>query len=165
MRPSRPSHNSACGTGILPIKLSGSGGMTPMSFDSQPLPEHLVIHSDLQAARNVEEQILGKARALGYSEECAFAVRLALEEAVVNAHKHGNRGDASKHITVSYHVGPQRLIIRVRDEGPGFDPQAVPDPTEADRIALPNGRGIMLMRAYLDDVQYNRSGNEVQLVK
>jgi serine/threonine-protein kinase RsbW len=136
-----------------------------MSFDSHPLPERLVICSDLQAAQNVEDTILAKARALGYSEECGFAVRLALEEAIVNAHKHGNRCDARKHITVTYEIGPKRLIIRVRDDGPGFDPQAVPDPTEPERISLPNGRGIMLMRAYLDDVQYNRSGNEVQLVK
>ena len=136
-----------------------------MPFDSHPLPERLVIPSDLQAARAVEEEILVKALAQGYSEECTFALRLALEEAIVNAHKHGNRCDARKHITVSYQVGPERLVIRIRDDGPGFDPQAIPDPTAPERISLPNGRGIMLMKAYLDDVQYNREGNEVQLVK
>ena len=102
---------------------------------------------------------------MGYSPECAFAVRLALEEAVVNAHKHGNRSDRTKHIIVSYDVKPDRLTVRVRDEGPGFDPRLVPDPTSPDRISLPNGRGLMLMRAYLDDVCYNEQGNEVQLVK
>jgi serine/threonine-protein kinase RsbW len=136
-----------------------------MPFDSQPLPHQIVIDSDLQAARRVEDLILREAERLGYSAECAFAVRLALEEAVVNAHKHGNRADRTKHITVSYDVRPGRIIVRVRDEGGGFDPCAVPDPTTPDRISLPNGRGLMLMRAYLDDVCYNEQGNEVQLVK
>jgi serine/threonine-protein kinase RsbW len=136
-----------------------------MSYDPQPLPHQVVISSDLQAARGVEDLILQEAENLGYSPECAFAIRLALEEAVVNAHKHGNRADPTKRITVSYDVRPNRIVVRVRDEGPGFDPYLVPDPTAPDRISLPNGRGLMLMRAYLDDVCYNETGNEVQLVK
>jgi serine/threonine-protein kinase RsbW len=136
-----------------------------MSFDPQPLPNQIVIDSDLQAARRVEDLILREAERMGYSPETGFAIRLALEEAVVNAHKHGNGADRSKHITVSYDVKPTRIIVRVRDEGAGFDPRMVPDPTAPDRISLPNGRGLMLMRAYLDDVCYNEQGNEVQLVK
>jgi serine/threonine-protein kinase RsbW len=136
-----------------------------MAFDPRPLASQVVIQSDLHAARQVEEQILHEAGLVGFTEECSFAIRLALEEAVVNAHKHGNRCDRDKHIMVSYEVTPQRLVIRVRDEGGGFDPQIIPDPTAPDRISLPNGRGIMLMRAYLDDVSYNDTGNEVQLVK
>jgi len=136
-----------------------------MSFDPQPLPHEIVIPSDLHAARQVEDRILRETEACGYSDECAFAIRLALEEAVVNAHKHGNRCDNQKHIVVSYDVQPQRVVVRVRDEGPGFNPCVIPDPTSPDRISLPCGRGIMLMRAYLDDVSYNEQGNEVQLVK
>ncbi len=136
-----------------------------MTFDPKPLAHQIVIRSDLCAARDVEEKILQEAAELGFSDECAFAIRLALEEAMVNAHKHGNRADPDKQIVVSYEVRPDRLIVRVRDEGEGFDPHVVPDPTSPDRISLPNGRGIMLMRAYLDDVSYNERGNEVQLVK
>jgi len=113
----------------------------------------------------MEEQLLSITEGLGYSEECAFAIRLALEEAIVNAHKHGNGGDPSKKIIISYDINDQRAIIRVRDEGAGFEPAAIPDPTAPDRISLPTGRGIMLMRAYLDHVRYNKQGNEVQLVK
>jgi len=101
----------------------------------------------------------------GYSEESAFAIRLALEEAIVNAHKHGNGGDPSKTITISYDINENRAIIRVKDEGKGFEPAMVPDPTAPDRISLPTGRGIMLMQTYLDNVCYNEQGNEVQLVK
>jgi len=132
---------------------------------SQPLAHQVAIPSSLYAARHIEEQLLDVTEAFGYSEECAFAIRLALEEAIVNAHKHGNGGDPSKTITISYDINEQRAIIRVRDEGEGFEPAAVPDPTVSDRISLPTGRGVMLMRAYLDNVVYNQRGNEVQLVK
>ena len=136
-----------------------------MPFDSQPLPHKVVIPNDLHAARRLEDQIVGETEALGYSPRCAFAVRLALEEAMVNAHKHGNGGDPVKRIVVTYDITPVRVVVRVRDEGSGFDPALVPDPTTPDRIPLPDGRGIMLMRSYLDEVTFNERGNEVQLVK
>jgi serine/threonine-protein kinase RsbW len=131
----------------------------------QALPNRVVITSDLHAARDVEEQVLRLAESFGYSSQCAFAIRLSLEEAIVNAHRHGNRCDPHKKITISYDIDRRRAIIRIRDEGPGFDPASVPDPTCPERICLPNGRGIMLMRSYLNEVTYNRQGNEVQLVK
>lgn len=134
-------------------------------FDPRPLPRQVVIPSNLCAARQIEEEILREAEALGYSQECSFAIRLALEEAVVNAHKHGNRSDPKKSITISYDITPERLIVRVRDEGAGFNPEKLPDCTAPDRISLPNGRGIMLMHAYLDSVAFNKEGNEVQLIK
>lgn len=131
----------------------------------QALPNRVVIKSDLHAARDVEEQVLRLAESLDYSPQCAFAIRLSLEEAIVNAHRHGNRGDASKSIVISYQIDRRRAVIRIRDEGSGFDPNGVPDPTCPERICLPSGRGIMLMRCYLDEVSYNKQGNEVQLVK
>jgi serine/threonine-protein kinase RsbW len=136
-----------------------------MPFGEEPLPHQIVIPSDLHVARQVEEQIVRQTEPLGYSSQCAFAIRLALEEAIVNAHKHGNGGDPNKRIIVSYDIRPDRAVVRVRDEGKGFDPHGVPDPTSPDRIPLPDGRGIMLMRAYLDEVTYNEQGNEVELVK
>ncbi len=134
-------------------------------FDPQPLSNHLVIPSDMSAARRIQEQILDKAKRLGYGERCLFAIRLALEEAFVNAHRHGNGRDPHKNLHVSHDIDDQRLVVRIGDEGRGFDPNGVPDPTSPDRIALPEGRGIMLMRAYVDDVSYNDAGNEIQLVK
>jgi len=136
-----------------------------MSFDPRPLPHQVVIPSDLQAARQVEEHLLSLVQKAGYSQECAFAIRLALEEALVNAHKHGNRGNHEKTITISYAINEHQVIFRVRDQGPGFEPFRVPDPTSPDRLSLPTGRGIMLMRSYLDELAYNDQGNEVQLIK
>jgi serine/threonine-protein kinase RsbW len=136
-----------------------------MSFESEVLPHKVVIPSNLRAAREIEEQIVCLAEGAGYSREASFAIRLALEEAMVNAHKHGNCGDLNKMITISYEVNPQKITVRIADEGKGFDPNNIPDPTVPDRIALPNGRGLMLMRAYLDEVSFNETGNVVQLVK
>lgn len=138
---------------------------TPSVPFDQPLPHRMVIRSDLHAARDLEEEVLRHAEAAGFSRECAFALRLSLEEALVNAHRHGNCCDPTKRIIVSYDITPARAIVRVRDEGCGFNPCQVPDPTHPDRISLPSGRGIMLMRSYLDEVVYNAAGNEVQLIK
>ena len=135
-----------------------------MPFD-QPLAQKIEILSDLNAARQVEEQIIREVESFGYDQQAAFALRLALEEAIVNAHKHGNRRAPDKHIVVSYDIDSKRAIVRVRDEGEGFCPNSLPDPTSPDRIPLPSGRGVMLMRAYLDKVTYNDAGNEVELIK
>ncbi|HSW47203.1 MAG TPA: ATP-binding protein [Phycisphaerae bacterium] len=136
-----------------------------MPFNPRPLPHRVVIPSDLHAARQVEEDLLEIVQERGYPQESAFAIRLALEEALVNAHKHGNRCDPNRRITVTYDIDDRRVVIRVRDEGAGFAPICVPDPTLPERLSLPTGRGIMLMRAYVDDLAYNQTGNEVQLIK
>jgi serine/threonine-protein kinase RsbW len=125
----------------------------------------LVIHSDLDAARAAEEEILQEVERQGYRSEEAFAIRLSLEEAITNAVKHGNKNDPSKHIRIRYRVAPDKTVICVADDGTGFDPNHVPDPTSPARLSLPNGRGIMLMRAYMDEVHYSCKGNEIRLVK
>jgi len=101
----------------------------------------------------------------GCSEEVLFAVRLALEEAVVNAIRHGNKLDPQKKILVSYLVEDARVTISVEDEGPGFDLDSVPDPTAEENLEADHGRGILLMRVYMDEVVYNEKGNRVTLTK
>jgi serine/threonine-protein kinase RsbW len=101
----------------------------------------------------------------GYPEKDVFGARLALEEAVVNAVRHGNRCDPSKWVTVRYAVGPERVLAEVHDEGSGFDPERVPDPTALENREQPGGRGLLLMRAYATSVHYNAAGNCVTLCK
>ena len=101
----------------------------------------------------------------GYPDKDIFGMRLALEEAVVNAVKHGNRGDPSKWVVVRFTVGPERVLAEVQDEGAGFDPAAVPDPTAPENRERPGGRGLLLMRAYATAVRYNDAGNCVTLCK
>jgi serine/threonine-protein kinase RsbW len=101
----------------------------------------------------------------GYPEKDVFGMRLALEEAVLNAVRHGNRCDPSKWVTVRYTVGPERVLAEVHDEGSGFDPDHVPDPTALENREQPGGRGLLLMRAYATSVRYNAAGNCVTLCK
>lgn len=94
-----------------------------------------------------------------------FSVRLAMEEALVNAIKHGNRSDSTKQVHIACRLFPERLWIQVTDEGRGFDPSQVSDPTDPANIESPCGRGIMLMRSFMSHVEFSPPGNRVVLQK
>jgi serine/threonine-protein kinase RsbW len=102
---------------------------------------------------------------LGFPDRAVFGVRLALEEALVNAVKHGNRGDPGKRVRVRYRVTPEEVWAEVEDEGQGFDPAGVADPTTEEGLSRPGGRGLLLMRHYLSSVRHNEKGNAVTLGK
>ncbi len=125
----------------------------------------IVIPSDLASAKEPEQAILAEAADQGFSEDSIFAIKLTLEEAITNAIKHGNKCDRSKTVTVRYAVDSVEVVIYIQDEGAGFDPQGVPDPTVPERLSLPNGRGILLMKAYMSEVTYRRNGTEIFLRK
>ena len=121
------------------------------------------IASRLGFMGEVEKRVLEGLRLKGLGHKQIFSLRLALEEAVANAIKHGNHMDPTKHVTVRYLLDGPRVHLEVSDDGEGFDFNSIPDPTEPDRIELPHGRGIMLMRAYMDKVEYNEQGNTVKM--
>jgi serine/threonine-protein kinase RsbW len=100
-----------------------------------------------------------------YPDKDVFAVRLGLEEALINAVKHGNGGDPSKQVEVRYHVTSERVLVEVQDEGEGFDADGLPDPLAPDNLLRPHGRGLLFMRSFLSWVQFNRTGNGVILCK
>jgi len=125
----------------------------------------VVISNDLLEARRVQREIEEALHAADYGDRDIFCAKLALEEALVNAVKHGNRMDPSKHVTVRYDVNPERLRIQVCDEGEGFDPTAVPDPTAPENIERPCGRGLLLMRRFMSSVVYDDRGNRVVMTK
>ena len=127
--------------------------------------KEIIVPNDLTAAKKPEQIILEEVKLQGYGENAAFAVKLALEEALTNAFRHGNKCDPNKKITVRYLVTEERIEIEIYDEGDGFEPGSVPDPTLPENIDRPHGRGIMLMRSYLDKVEYHGDGNAVRLVK
>jgi serine/threonine-protein kinase RsbW len=103
--------------------------------------------------------------ATGYPEGDVFAVRLALGEALLNAIEHGNGGDPAKQVRVSYLVLQGVVLAEVEDEGPGFDPAQVPDPRDPENLEQPSGRGLFLMRHYMDSVTHNDLGNRVTLCR
>jgi len=125
----------------------------------------LVVPSDLRSAKASEDRILAELARHKYEGDTIFAIKLALEEALTNAIKHGNRNDPSKHIVIRFHIGDERTAIMVRDEGNGFRPTALPDPTANANLERPNGRGIMLMQAYMTKIRFNEAGNEVWMLK
>jgi serine/threonine-protein kinase RsbW len=124
-----------------------------------------LIPSQAGAGRVVLNEILEKLKELNWLPHDVFSVHLAVEEALVNAIHHGNRLDSSKKVRVACRVSPNMLRIEITDEGSGFDPHAVPDPTSPDRLECPNGRGIMLMKNFMSRVAYNSLGNCVTLEK
>lgn len=119
----------------------------------------------MDEARKAENQLLSEVAEHGYDEAATFAIKLAVEEAVNNAIKHGNKYDRAKAVEISFDVGPDRAEVTVTDEGVGFHPENVADPTADENLEKPTGRGIMLMRAYMDEVCYNGKGNQVRMVK
>ncbi len=127
--------------------------------------KEIAIPSIPSELNHVEDAILPVLDNKGYGERSRFAVKLALEEAVINAIKHGNELDDTKKVGISFYVGEDRVVITVTDEGEGFQPEEVPDPTSGDNLLATSGRGLALMRASMDEIRYNDSGNEVTLVK
>ncbi len=126
---------------------------------------YIVIASDPVDARRVQDEIEVALKANHFTEKEIFGIRLALEEALVNAIKHGNNLDKSKKVHIAYGVTPERFDIRITDEGPGFDPQEVPDPTAVENLERPCGRGLMLMRHYMNEVSFGPRGNAVLMSK
>lgn len=122
-------------------------------------------NSCLNRALDVEQTIVAACRENGFSEQDIFAIKLSVEEALVNAIKHGNHHDPCKCVKVQYRVTPQRADITVEDQGGGFNPARVPDPTADENLESNHGRGILLMRAYMNSVVYSPGGNKVTLTK
>jgi serine/threonine-protein kinase RsbW len=102
---------------------------------------------------------------LGYPPADMRALRLALEEAIVNGLRHGNGGDPSKQVVVRYAVGPEEVLGEVEDEGPGFDLARVPDPTVPENLDKDSGRGVLLMCWFTTWLRYHGRGNRVTMCK
>jgi serine/threonine-protein kinase RsbW len=111
-------------------------------------------------------------RLSGLDDEALHWVGVAVRESVINAIKHGNSGDERKHVYVEFTpidgARPAGIQIRVRDEGPGFDPDALPDPLAPENMLKASGRGIFLIRSFMDELVLRRApegGMEVVMVK
>jgi serine/threonine-protein kinase RsbW len=109
-------------------------------------------------------------RGIGLDDDAAHWVSVAVRESVINAIKHGNRNDESKHVFVEFETIERvpELTIRVRDQGEGFDPTKLADPLAPENLLKSSGRGIFLIRNFMDDVQLQRApqgGMEIRMVK
>jgi len=105
---------------------------------------------------------------LGISDEAAFRIDMAVREAVTNAVLHGNRQDEEKVVDINLKSSPEAVEISVHDQGPGFNPEEVPDPTTQENVLITSGRGIFFMRTFMDEVDWlirPGGGTTVRMVK
>lgn len=123
------------------------------------------IPSDLTAARKALDEVLGELRTHRWDPRDVFAVHLAVHEALTNAIFHGNDSMADKQVHVACRLSKDRVQVIITDEGKGFDPADVPNPTDPEYVGVPGGRGVLLMKAFMSRVDFNRRGNRVVLEK
>lgn len=125
----------------------------------------LELPSDLRVIEAAVTYLVERCRAYDYSgSRLNLNFRVGVTEALANAVLYGNRCDPRKSVRVEVSLGPTRVELRVADEGSGFDPGIVPDPTLPANIREPGGRGLFLLRELMDEVEFNAQGNEVRLI-
>jgi len=123
------------------------------------------IQSELAESSRIQEEIIKLLRKLGFNDEDLADLHIAIEEGLANAIKHGNQLDASKKVKIEGVIDGNRVMIEIEDEGNGFNPEDVPDPTLEENLDKPSGRGILLMRAFMDIIEYNDKGNRLRIEK
>ncbi len=121
--------------------------------------------SDYLRMREVQDQIIAAVVASGFVDDDLFAIKLCVEEALINAIKHGNKLDHAKYVHVRGSVSPSRFEIIIRDEGAGFERGEVPDPTDPSNWEKPSGRGLLLMESYMTQTKYSDQGRQIRMVK
>jgi len=128
----------------------------------------VVLESDLKNVEVAEEITRRISSTAGFGEDDQHKIDMAVHETLINAIWHGNRNDPSKHVWLRFEIFSDRLEIRVRDQGNGYDPSKVPNPLTQENLLAVSGRGIFLMRTFMDEVRVNTregQGAEVTLVK
>lgn len=123
------------------------------------------IPGNSSAGSALQERIVKEMEQFSYSMRDVFAIRLSFEEGFTNAVRHGNKLDESKSVYVSCRINESRLQIQIRDEGEGFNPDAVPDPTNEVFIERPTGRGLLLIRTYMSHCEYCDNGRSLIMVR
>jgi serine/threonine-protein kinase RsbW len=130
-----------------------------------PVRGSVAVESRASAITEVCRKILSELEAGDFSQEDIFAIHLALEEAFINAIKHGNRMNRDKEVKIDYSVGLDKVEIFMTDEGNGFDPNSIPDPRSGENLYKTEGRGLLLINSYMDVVEFNEQGNQVHMVR
>lgn len=138
--------------------MSSSGGNPPtrLRFD---------IPSDFASGRDVQEQIMAAVERHHFTENATFAIKLALDEAMINAIKHGNKLCPDKRVTIEATVSDELADIVIYDQGDGFLRDEVPDPTLDENLEKAGGRGILLIEAYMTSAQWSDHGRRLHMVR
>lgn len=121
--------------------------------------------SDIKFLDSVLEYLNERMLRLGFVQPDDSELIIALDEAIVNAIKHGNKSDSSKSVSITAEFTTTGLCFTIADEGPGFELCKVPDPTDPCRLLEPNGRGLYLINHIMDEVCFNDAGNQLTMIK
>lgn len=159
-----PGHRSA-GRHASAGKRTGGSKARPMRAGGSRASIKMTIASSYEDAREVQRLIREEIEKAEFDADSQFAIKLALEESIINAIKHGNKLDQTKQVHVEWRVTPQIAEIIIEDEGAGFNRQTVPNPTDENNLEKLTGRGILLIETYMDTVEYSKGGRRVRLVK
>jgi serine/threonine-protein kinase RsbW len=128
----------------------------------------VTLESDLKNVEVAEEITRRVAGTAGFDEDEQQRIEMAVHESMINAIWHGNKNDSSKSVWLQFKILRDRLEIRIRDQGKGFDPHNVPDPLDNENLLNVSGRGIFLIRSFMDEFKVenlNGTGTEVTMVK
>jgi len=141
-----------------------------MGENSRQAPETVerFLDSTLESVDSAEELAVGAAKRAGFDEDDLMRIGMAVRESMVNAVVHGNRYNANKKVRLSVVKNPERFTVRIVDEGDGFAYDHIPDPLAPENLMRTSGRGIFLIRSFMDEFQIRRlqpGGTEVTLVK
>jgi serine/threonine-protein kinase RsbW len=125
------------------------------------------MESTLESVNKAEEMADKAASQAGFDEDARGGISMAVREAMINAVMHGNGYSADKRVKLSFDQSGGNLVITIRDEGRGMNPDEIPDPLAPENLMKQSGRGIFLMRAFMDDVKFRKlePGTEITLIK
>ena len=136
-----------------------------MSSSSTPLVLQRALPSTLSAYHDLVQDVLVTLQKLGWSDRELFGVHMALEESISNAVRHGNKEDPTKQVHVECQLSDERFFARICDEGPGYEPDDVPDCCCPENLEEPGGRGLRLIRAYMNTVEHSDCGRCLTMEK
>ena len=135
--------------------------------DSTTSRVSLTLGSTVESVDTVERTAEDFAERAGFDPETVPNIVMAVREAAINAVLHGNGYNPAKRITASFETTSDALVVRIRDQGPGLDPSTLPDPLAPENLLRGSGRGIFLIRSFMDEVHFRQMhpGTELTLIK
>ncbi len=140
----------------------------PETDSGDSLHADLLLDSNLASVDRGEVVVMEAAGKLGYDTETQQDIGIAVRESLVNAVAHGNRYNSRKKVHFRVWTGPRGLTVEIEDQGKGFDPDGVPDPLDDENMMRHSGRGLLMIRAYMDELHYTKlepEGTRVRMIK
>ena len=129
--------------------------------------QSLTLNSELASIDTIERMAVDFAGRAGFDEDTAANIAMVAREAAANAVIHGNKYDETKHVSATFEASSDAVLIRIGDQGNGFDSTTIPDPLAPENLLRSSGRGVFLMRAFMDEVNFRQlsPGTEITLIK